>query len=350
MKKNNEYTSAVEIAMILICIVALVITAGIFISSCKKKVTSVTTGVATVSSTPPTHDKPYTYTSNANKNVDILVEDASGNWVLLDKTRKNAPQTLSSCNNDSWAIALIYRGYSTDDICFNGPIGASGLRQSWDLYLPEGISIINDTSCVARIKIGPLGFATAPTGTGFRTTPYQYYYVETIDIDGLGTMMKKWRILSDATPFSETDYCSNFTLTPTFKLKTDCPDLATIQPVLTTDYMDMNSLSIPDLLAYNVSTTTQKLIEFVPNFPICGSGCHGYWKWCTHYKVQTKLTTSATWSATTDWYASVITSFTIPVGPGSGTYQFRYKGLIKGSVANGAWSEWIQPTTTVFIP
>lgn len=346
MKKEHVYTPAVK--MYLVCSVVATM-AGLFtIVSCKKDTTSVT-GVATASSTPPTHDKPYTYSSNANKSVGILVEDAHGNWVPLD-IRKNGSQTLSTCSNDSWAIALIYRGYSNDDVCFSGPAGASGLRQSWDLYLPEGISIVNDSTCVARIKIGPLGFFTAPTGTGFRTTPYQYYYVETIDIDGLGTMMKKWRILSHATPFSESDYCSNFTLTPTFKLKTDCPDLATIQPVLTTDYMDMNSLSIPNLLAYNGSTTTQKRIEFVPNLPICGNGCHGYWKWCTNYKIQTKLTTSATWSATIDWYSNIITSFTIPAGSGSGTYQFRYKGLVKGTTGNGAWSEWIQPATTIFIP
>ncbi|MFA6059762.1 MAG: hypothetical protein WC756_16270 [Taibaiella sp.] len=346
MKQSNVYTL---LKVYLVCIATLAIAVGLVtILSCNKNTVSAT-GKAIASSTPPTHDKPYTYTSNVNKSVGILVEDAYGNWTPLNN-HKNGSRTLSTCNNDSWAVALIYRGYSNDDICFSGPSGASGLRQSWDLYLPEGISIVNDSTCVARIKIGPLGFFTAPTGTGFRTTPYQYYYVETVDIDGLGTMMKKWRILSHATPFSEGDYCSNFTLTPTFKLKTDCPDLTTIQPVLTTDYMDLNSLSIPDLLAYNRSTTTQKRIEFVPNLPICGNGCHGYWKWCTNYNIQTKLTTSTIWSATIDWYSNVITSFTISAGSGSGTYQFRYKGLVRGTTGNGAWSEWIQPATTVFIP
>lgn len=332
----------------LVCGFAVVAAASIFtISSCKKDAASVTAGEVTASSTPVTHDKPYTLFSNTNRHVGIMVEDANGNLTPLDKTRKTGPQTLSTCANDSWAMDLVYRGYSIDAPCFGGP---SELSHSWDLYLPEDVNITNDATCVARIKIGPFGFP-APTGTGFRTTPYQYTYIETVDVGG-GTMMKKWRITANGTPITEDDYCFNQTLTPTFRLKTDCPDLTIIQPALTTDNFEINSLTIPDLLLYNGSDAARK-IEFVPNLPICGTGCHGYWKWCTNYQVQYKSTTSSTWEPVTPFqaYFNYITSFKMPIIPSNpGTYQVRYKGLIKGDVNTGVWSEWIQPATTVVIP
>lgn len=333
----------------LVCGLAVIGAGAIFtISSCKKDAASVKVGVAEPSSTPIKYGK-YTYFSNTNKHVGIMVEDANGNLVTIESIRKaKGNQTLSSCLDNWQEWDLVYRGYTVEDPCF-GATGQNNLSHSWDLYLPEDVNIVNNATCVAKVKIGPFGFP-APTGTGYRTTPYQYYYVETVNV--AGTMLKKWRIVADGTPITEQDYCGNLTLTPTFKLKTDCDDLATISPASFTDYFDINSLTIPDFILSNGSDGSRKIL-FVPQLPICGSGCHGYWKWCTKYQVQYKLTTSSSWSGTFDQNSNVVTSFKIPVTSGNGTYQVRYKGLIKDVTSTSTdivWSEWIQPTTTVVIP
>lgn len=322
----------------------------ISVYSCKKD--NVSNQKATDSSTPVTHDKPFGINSNTGREVGILIEDANGNLVPLDKTRKKGDAALSTCNDDSYAMKLVYRGYTVYGSCFSGPGGISDLALSWDLYLPEDVNIITDATTIARVKIGPNGFTTSPTGTGFRTLSLSYSYVETVNIDGAGTMMKKWRITSSATPFSETDYCGNIELTPTFRIKTDCIDIPNIQSASMTDYMDVNSLSVPDLWAQDGSTPQGKGIKFVPNIPLCGNGCHGYWKWATNYQLEYKLTSASLWIPFS-WFSSDIISFTAPV-TSSGTYEFRYRALVRGTSGgtDASWSDWQVSSfsPTVIIP
>lgn len=326
----------------------------ISVYSCKKEeITQAPKVTITASDKPVSHNDKAFYRATINDTIKLLVEDKDGKTV--DLSNRNLAKGTSTCFDDSYAMTLIYRGYTVYGPCFNAPDGLATFEASWDLYLPEDVNPFVDATCIARLKLAPAGFISAPATTGFRTMPYTFTYIETVDIDGGGTMMKKWRIAAQ-TSFSENDYCGNFEITPSFRIKTDCPDLATIQPTLTTGYMGPNLYTIPDLwLSGGVNPQNgSKYIVFNPNIPLCGNGCHGYWKWATNYKIEYKLASSSTWlplSGPLEWYNNNVISFQLNLGiiP-SGTYQVRYKAVLKGDPSSGLWSEWVVPATTVAVP
>jgi hypothetical protein len=349
MSKNKKYPGSMK--AYLVCGIAVIAAASIFtISSCKKEAATVES-VATISNTPPTHDKPYTFGSNLNKRIGILVEDANGNWIPLEQKNKGN-QTLGNCSDPDAISAshFVYCGWSVGDVCFNNPTSSlNDLYFSWYLYLPEDVNITNDATCVGKGKIGPYGFATAPTGTGYRTLPYTYTLIGTEVEPVSGETMKKWKIVTNPTPFTQGDYCINQTLLASVKVKTDCSELGTyIQPVQVTDNMEINSLQVPDLYMYGHSNPGR--IEFIPNTAVCGNDCHGYYKWCTMYKVQYRLVGASAWAEFISPASDVIVSFEKNVS--SSTYQIRYKGLIKGTWngADAVWSDWKTPAATVVVP
>lgn len=263
--------------------------------------------------------------------------------ILSKEEKSKQPRTMGvGCDDYDYTVTWTYRGYLIETPCFGGapPQPASTyISFSWDLEMPADIVPEESSQNIARIRLKTFGWESAPSGSILRNLPVTYSLVSTFPhASEPGLMMKRWRVTSEKTTFSQGDWCLNQSFDATVRLQTDC--MLFQQPISIFGFNNYRAISY---MTNSSSTSTQKSFDVILQIPFCNPPTCKSYPYTNFIRFQWRKVGSLMWN---ERIRTTLANFMVPVYDGAGTYEYRYQCRLQDTPAE-VLTDFISQTVVV---